>query len=59
MDKSQVYDGKDFDNMYMTSFIQNLIDTGWQVQAAPIKGGWLEVDSIEDLQVYENRGGLF
>ncbi len=59
MDTNQLYDGKDFVNMYMTSLIQNLIDTGWQVQAALIKGGWLEVDSVEDLQTYESFDVLF
>lgn len=39
--------------MYMTSLIQNLIDNDWQVQAALINRGWLEVDSVEDLQAYE------
>ncbi|HLU06902.1 MAG TPA: phosphocholine cytidylyltransferase family protein [Woeseiaceae bacterium] len=58
MDKSARYDGKDFDNMYMTSLIQYLIDNGWEVQAALINGGWLEVDSIEDLQAYEAREDL-
>ena len=45
--------------MYMTSLIQNLIDSGWHVQAALIHGGWLEVDSVEDLQSYELRKELF
>lgn len=54
MDKQASYDGKNFDDMYMTSLIQNMIDTGWNVQAALINRGWLEVDSIEDLVAYEN-----
>ena len=53
LDKTAQYDGKDFNNMYMTSLIQNLIDNDWQVQAALINRGWLEVDSVEDLQAYE------
>lgn len=53
MDKADNYDGKDFNNMYMTSLIQNIIDTGWNVQAALINRGWLEVDSVEDLDAYE------
>lgn len=53
LDKTAHYDSKDFNNMYMTSLIQNLIDHGWQVQAALINRGWLEVDSVEDLQAYE------
>lgn len=30
-------------NMYMTSFIQYLIDSGWEVRAAFIDNGWVEV----------------
>lgn len=53
MDKAAKYDGKDFDNMYMTSLIQNIIDSGWNVRAALINRGWLEVDSVDDLKAYE------
>jgi len=51
MDRSAVYDGKDFDNMYMTSFLQYLIDGGWEVRAAFIENGWAEVDCEADLAV--------
>ena len=54
LDRSKTYEGKDFDNMYMTSFLQLLIDSGWQVRAAKVNNGWLEVDSVEDLNQYEN-----
>lgn len=54
MDRDRIYDGKDFPNMYMTSFIQELIDAGWDVRAAFIDNGWLEVDTVEDLAEYEN-----
>lgn len=53
MDERRVYDGKNFDNMYMTSFIQYLIDNGWQVKANLVKNGWLEVDTVDDLICYE------
>ena len=53
MDNRGIYDGKDFDNMYMTSFIQYLIDYGWQVKASLVKNGWLEVDTVDDLKCYE------
>ncbi len=52
MDRGAEYDGKDFENMYMTSFLQYLIDIGWPVLAAPVEGGWLEVDSTSDLDLY-------
>ena len=37
----------------MTDFIQYLIDSGWDTRAAFIDSGWLEVDTVEDLQCYE------
>jgi choline kinase len=53
LDRSAVYDGKDFDNMYMTSFLQLLINDGWKAKAVEVNNGWLEVDSVEDLEQYE------
>ena len=53
LDRSARYDGKDFGNMYATSFLQALINAGWDVRAAPIDNGWLEVDTVEDLTLYE------
>ena len=55
------YEGKDRDNMYMTSFLQHLIDEVTPVRAVVIEGGWLEVDTTEDLDTYEalrSRGDL-
>ena len=49
----KLYDGKNFENMYMTSFLQLLIDAGITIKGAPVKGGWLEFDSVEDLNKYE------
>jgi len=51
LDKDKIYDGKDFDNMYMTSFIQLIIDNLMYVKPVFIDGGWVEVDSINDLEV--------
>ncbi len=53
MDRNGDYEGKNFANMYMTSFIQRLIDRGWQVQSVPVHNGWLEVDTLQDHQTYE------
>ncbi len=53
IDRGKIYDGKDFNNMYMTSFLQLLIDAGWQAKAVLVNNGWLEVDSVEDLTRYE------
>lgn len=46
------YDGKNFDKMYMTSFIQRQIDQSWDVHVAPTNNGWLEVDSATGLEFY-------
>jgi choline kinase len=54
LDRSANYDGKDFNNMFMTSFLQLLIDAGWQVKAALVNSGWLEIDSVDDLEQYES-----
>jgi choline kinase len=53
LDRRAMYDGKDFDNMYMTSFLQHLIESGVEVRAAFTDNGWLEVDTVEDLERYD------
>lgn len=53
LDRNRQYDGKNFDNMYMTSFLQLIIDRLAPIQAVLIDGGWLEVDTVEDLQAYK------
>jgi L-glutamine-phosphate cytidylyltransferase len=53
LDRQKTYDGKSFDNMYMTSFLQSLIDAKWKVQAVNVNHGWLEVDTVSDLELYE------
>lgn len=55
MDRSAIYDGKDFDNMYMTSFLQNIIDRLMPAKAIMVDGGWVEVDSLADLEAYETH----
>ncbi len=54
LDQDEMYDGKNFDNMYMTSFLQLLIDSGWKAKAVLVNNGWLEIDSVEDLNQYES-----
>ena len=54
MNREAHYDGQPFDNMYMTSFLQYLIDRGTDIRAAFIQNGWLEVDTLQDLQRYED-----
>jgi hypothetical protein len=37
--------------MYMTSFLQHPIGRDWHVQAVPVPGSWLEIDTLEDRQL--------
>jgi choline kinase len=54
LDRTLMYDGKNFDNMYMTSLIQSIADHVKKPKALLIEGGWIEIDSVEDLNVYES-----
>jgi len=54
LDKDISYDNKNFENMYMTSFIQMLIDDFCEVKPVYISGGWIEIDSCEDLRKMED-----
>jgi choline kinase len=54
LDRQRLYDGRDLPRMFMTSFLQELIDRQFDVGAAFIDGGWLEVDTISDLEKYES-----
>lgn len=53
LDKTEQYDGKPFPKMFMTSFIQAIIDQGLEVMPVFIENGWLEIDTVEDLNICE------
>ena len=53
LDRSILYEDQIFQQMYMTTFIQLLIDSGWKIMPAKVNHGWLEVDTVEDLKLYE------
>lgn len=53
LDRSAHYDGQDFDNLYMTSLLQSLIDQQWRVQACLVDNGWLELDTGDELARYQ------
>ena len=59
LDRSKYYDDKDFNNMYMTRFIQLIINSISKVKADIINGGWLEFDNQKDLIKYENQVNIF
>jgi len=52
MDRKAIFDDKNFHNMFMTSFLQYLIDSGQKLRAVTVQGGWLEVDTAGDLELY-------
>lgn len=53
LDPDAKYEGKDLRNMYMTSFLQHLIDTGHPLKAVQVDGGWLEIDTVKDLELFD------
>lgn len=59
LDKTKLYDGQDYDNMYMTTFIQMIIDNLMEVKPIFINGGWIEIDSVEDMEMYNQKGIKF
>lgn len=42
--------GKPTENAYMTDLLQAIIQTGKPISSVPIRGNWIEVDTVEDLQ---------
>jgi L-glutamine-phosphate cytidylyltransferase len=50
LDQTDIYDGKTFDNMYMTSFLQMISNNIIPLSPVYINGGWIEVDEPSDLK---------
>ena len=44
-----------FEQSYMTDLLQALIKEGCKIKAVPIKNGWLELDSFNDYQLYQDK----
>ena len=53
LDKEKIYDGKDYKNMFMTSFLQMIADNLSPLKPVYIKNGWMEVDEPSDLEFYD------
>jgi choline kinase len=45
--------GRSAEMMYMTDLLEALIVSGVGIQAVPIEHGWLEIDTVKDLEQYE------
>lgn len=41
--------GKPVEKAYMTDMLQSLIDDGHRLQSVPVRGAWVEVDTVDDL----------
>jgi L-glutamine-phosphate cytidylyltransferase len=48
--KNRGLQGKNVEHSYMTDLLQSLIESGFPIQAVPIFGGWIEVDTVDDLK---------
>jgi len=46
---------RNYKKMFMTDFLQGLIDEGHKIKAVPVNNGWLELDSIQDYEVYNKK----
>ncbi len=53
LDRDILYDGKKFESMFMTSFLQNLTENVEPIVAVFSDGGWLEIDSLSDLEIFQ------
>lgn len=51
-DLSEPGEGDLRSSVEMTHFVQRLVDDGWDVRAVEVEGGWLEVDTTGDLELY-------
>ena len=40
--------------LFMTDILQGIIDSGFPVYQVPIQRGWLEIDSLKDLEIAEH-----
>ena len=58
LNKKKKYFGRALDNLYMTDLLQLVINAGFKVSGVPVNHGWLEVDSKEDLEIYEKSISL-
>lgn len=50
--------GKPVEKAYMTDLLQAIIDAGRRVESVPVRGGWVEVDTVGDLESPITRSRL-
>lgn len=44
-----------FEKSYMTDLLQAMINYNYQIKSVSIEGGWLELDSVDDYKLYEQK----
>lgn len=49
------HEAASLENAYLTDMLQELIDRGYVIANVDIKGGWMEIDTPEDLQRAEEK----
>lgn len=54
LDKTAKYDGRSFDQMYMTTFLRLYGEQVSPLKAVEVSGGWLEIDTLDDLNAYKS-----
>jgi NDP-sugar pyrophosphorylase family protein len=50
--------GKPVEKAYMTDLLQAIIDQGFRIDSVPVHGGWVEVDTVADLESMTLRSRL-
>ena len=50
--------GKPLEKAYMTDLLQAMIDAGHRLDAVLVRGGWVEIDTVSDLQSPLTRARL-
>lgn len=49
-ESQRFHDANSFEKAYLTDMLQELIDRGYPIHNIDIKGGWMEIDTLQDLQ---------
>lgn len=53
-DGQKIIRGRGFHELYMTDILQLIIDSGIKVKSVRISGGWIEIDSRNDYELYRD-----
>ena len=58
IDEYKKIDKKISSKIHFTGFIQHLLNKKQKIKAIKINGGWIEIDSLEDLKRYKNSSAI-